>query len=40
MEPTVLANVKPTHRIACEEVFGPVIAVLPAVDFNEALAAR
>jgi aldehyde dehydrogenase (NAD+) len=38
MEPTVLANVKPTHRIACEEVFGPVIAVLPAADFNEALA--
>ena len=27
----------PTHRIACEEVFGPVIAVLPAADFNEAL---
>jgi aldehyde dehydrogenase (NAD+) len=38
MEPTVLTNVKPTHRIACEEVFGPVIAVLPAADFNEALA--
>jgi aldehyde dehydrogenase (NAD+) len=37
MEPTVLTNVKPTHRIACEEVFGPVIAVLPATDFNEAL---
>ena len=38
MEPTVLTNVKPTHRIACEEVFGPVIAILPAADFNEALA--
>ena len=37
MEPTVLKNVKPTHRIACEEVFGPVIAVLPAGDFAEAL---
>lgn len=37
MEPTVLTNVKPTDRIACEEVFGPVIAVLPAADFNEAL---
>jgi aldehyde dehydrogenase (NAD+) len=37
MEPTVLKNVKPTHRIACEEVFGPVIAVLPAADFAEAL---
>jgi aldehyde dehydrogenase (NAD+) len=38
MEPTILANVRPTHRIACEEVFGPVIAILPAADFNEALA--
>jgi acyl-CoA reductase-like NAD-dependent aldehyde dehydrogenase len=37
MEPTVLSDVKPTHRIACEEVFGPVIAVLPVADFNEAL---
>src|SRR5204863_484552 len=37
MEATVLTNVKPTHRIACEEVFGPVIAVLAAADFNEAL---
>jgi acyl-CoA reductase-like NAD-dependent aldehyde dehydrogenase len=37
MEPTVLTDVKPTHRIACEEVFGPVIAVIPAADFNEAL---
>jgi aldehyde dehydrogenase (NAD+) len=37
MEPTVLTNVKPTHRIACEEVFGPVIAVLPVANFDEAL---
>ncbi len=37
MEPTVLTNVKPTDRIACEEVFGPVIAVVPAGDFNEAI---
>ncbi len=37
MEPTVLAGVKPTDRIACEEVFGPVIAILEVADFNEAL---
>lgn len=37
MQPTVLTNVKPTHRIACEEVFGPVIAVVPAADFDECL---
>ncbi len=37
MEPTVLANVKAADRIACEEVFGPVIAVIPVADFNEAI---
>lgn len=37
MAPTVLAEVKPHHRIACEEVFGPVVAVLAAEDFEEAL---
>ena len=37
MEPTVMANVKPHHRLACEEVFGPVLAVMAADDFEEAL---
>ena len=37
MAPTVLANVKPNHRLACEEVFGPVLAVLAADDFEDAL---
>jgi acyl-CoA reductase-like NAD-dependent aldehyde dehydrogenase len=37
MEPTVLGNVTPQMRIACEEVFGPVVAVLTAGDFDEAL---
>jgi len=32
-----LTDVKPTHRIACEEVFGPVVAVIPANDFTEAM---
>jgi alpha-ketoglutaric semialdehyde dehydrogenase len=38
MQPTVLGKVTPGMRIACEEVFGPVIAVMPAGDFDEALA--
>jgi acyl-CoA reductase-like NAD-dependent aldehyde dehydrogenase len=38
MQPTVLGNVNPGMRIACEEVFGPVVAVLAAEDFEDALA--
>lgn len=37
MQPTILAEVKPSMRIACEEVFGPVVAVLAAEDFDDAL---
>jgi aldehyde dehydrogenase (NAD+) len=37
MEPTILAGVTPAMRIACEEVFGPVIAVLEVPDFEAAL---
>jgi aldehyde dehydrogenase (NAD+) len=37
MKPTVLGNVKPEMRIACEEVFGPVVALLEASNFDEAL---
>jgi aldehyde dehydrogenase (NAD+) len=37
MQPTVLGGVEPSMRIACEEVFGPVVAVLAARDFDEAL---
>ena len=37
MQPTVLGNVTPEMSIACEEVFGPVIAVIAAPDFEEAL---
>ena len=36
--PTVLAGVRPTMRIAQEEVFGPVIGVMAASDLDEALA--
>lgn len=38
MQPTVLANVKPAARIACEEVFGPVVGIIPVDGFDEALA--
>jgi acyl-CoA reductase-like NAD-dependent aldehyde dehydrogenase len=38
MQPAVLAEVRPEMRIAREEVFGPVIAVIVVDDFDEALA--
>ena len=37
LQPTVLTNVKPNYRIACEEVFGPVVAVMVVDSFDEAL---
>src|SRR2546430_16458571 len=38
MQPTVLTNVTPGMRIAREEVFGPVVAVIAVDDFEQALA--
>jgi aldehyde dehydrogenase (NAD+) len=38
IEPTVFADVDPEMRIAQEEVFGPVLAVLRVSDFDEAVA--
>jgi len=38
IEPTVFADVAPTARIAQEEIFGPVLAVIEARDFDDALA--
>jgi aldehyde dehydrogenase (NAD+) len=38
LQPTVLGNVKPATRIACEEVFGPVVGLIPVENFDEALA--
>jgi 1-pyrroline-5-carboxylate dehydrogenase len=37
IEPTVFADVAPTARIAQEEIFGPVLAVIRVNDFEEAL---
>ena len=38
LQPTVIADVSPTARIAQEEIFGPVLAVIQAKDFEDALA--
>ena len=38
LEPTVIADVAPAARIAQEEIFGPVLTVIRARDFNDALA--
>lgn len=37
IEPTIFADVKPDARIAQEEIFGPVLAFIPANDFEHAL---
>jgi alpha-ketoglutaric semialdehyde dehydrogenase len=36
-EPTIFADVDPAMRIAQEEIFGPVVAVLAFDDFDEAI---
>ena len=36
-EPTIFGDVKPTMRIAQEEIFGPVVALIKVKDFNEAI---
>lgn len=38
VEPTVLDEVRPDTRLACEEVFGPVVGILAADDFDHAIA--
>jgi len=38
IRPTVFADVKSTATIAQEEIFGPVLAVIPAKSYDEALA--
>ena len=35
--PTVFADVPPAARISTEEIFGPVLAVVKAYDFDEAM---
>jgi aldehyde dehydrogenase (NAD+) len=37
VEPTIFTNVKPDMRIAQEEVFGPVLSVIPFEDEEDAI---
>src|SRR6202140_3048583 len=37
IQPTVIADIAPTARIAQEEIFGPVLAVIKARNFDDAL---
>src|SRR5438270_10872303 len=36
--PTIFTNVSPKTRIACEEIFGPVLSVIKARDLDQAFA--
>jgi len=36
-EPTIFADVSPSMRIAQEEIFGPVVSVIPCKSFDEAI---
>jgi alpha-ketoglutaric semialdehyde dehydrogenase len=36
-EPTVFADVRPSMRIAQEEIFGPVVSVIPCRSYDEAI---
>lgn len=38
IQPTVLTDVKSTHKVSCEEVFGPVVTVQAFKTFSDALA--
>ncbi len=38
-EPTIFAGAKPMDRIAQEEIFGPVLSVVPVADYDEAVTA-
>ncbi|MCS6884090.1 MAG: aldehyde dehydrogenase family protein [Acidobacteriota bacterium] len=38
IEPTIFGNVPPTARIAQEEIFGPVVALIPCDSLEEAIA--
>jgi alpha-ketoglutaric semialdehyde dehydrogenase len=37
-QPTIFADVAPTMRVAQEEIFGPVVSVIPCHSFEEAIA--
>jgi acyl-CoA reductase-like NAD-dependent aldehyde dehydrogenase len=39
IEPTVIAGVKPEMKVVCDEVFGPVVSLLPYDDIDEVFRA-
>jgi aldehyde dehydrogenase (NAD+) len=39
VEPTIFTDVDPNMSVAQEEIFGPVVSIIPAKDFDSALAA-
>jgi 1-pyrroline-5-carboxylate dehydrogenase len=38
IQPTVIADIAPTSRIALEEIFGPVLAIIKSKNYDDALA--
>jgi len=38
-EPTIFAGVRPMDRIGQEEIFGPVLSIIPVADYQEAVTA-
>ena len=38
LQPTIFADIPPEGRLAQEEIFGPVLSVIKAADFDEGLA--
>ncbi len=37
MMPTVLVDVKPEMRVVCDEIFAPVVSIIPSNDMDEAI---
>jgi aldehyde dehydrogenase (NAD+) len=37
IEPTIFGDVKDEHKIACEEIFGPVMSIIPFKDIDEVV---
>ena len=37
IEPTVFSNVKDEDKIACEEIFGPVMSIIPFKDIDDVI---
>ena len=35
IEPTVIADAKPAMKVVCDEVFGPVVSLLPFDDIDD-----